>query len=119
MSLDLKPASVIKARLGIQNGGPIHKFFTNECMRHCDRYLPYREGNLSDTANITLRVDSFTYNQLYASYVYYGQRRDGTHKIKHYTLDKHPEAGPYWDKRMWATKKDEIIKAVQDKVDGK
>lgn len=119
MELKMKPASVIKARLGIQHGGSAHKFFTAECARQMDRYVPFDKGNLAKTviengqvtSNVT--ATTITYDQQYAKVVYYGIR-----KGKEITIhtDKHPNATTYWDRHMWSAKKADITKAVQDYV---
>lgn len=120
MPVKMKPTNVIKADLGIQNGGPVHKFFTAECAKAMDRYLPWRTGTLARTViqdgqpTENVEVDRITYNTGYAIYPYYGI----THgKTMVYRTDMHPEAGPYWDKRMWSIKKNEIVDSVQKYMD--
>jgi hypothetical protein len=120
MTLVLNPSNLIKKRLGINKGGAVHKFFTSTCAKHCDRYIPYRDGTLSETTLVG--TETITYQQPYASYVYYGIRADGTHEIKKYTLDRNPEAGPIWDERMWTANKEIIAKEVMaemERVGGK
>lgn len=115
MPVKLKPTSVIKTRLGIQSGGPIHKFFTNECYKAMDEFVPRSAGSdggsLRET--VTIEVDTITYEVPYARYQYYGMREDGSHVVKHYTT---PGTGPYWDKRMWSVKKDELLQVVNDEI---
>lgn len=108
--LKMKPASVIKTNLGIGPNGPVHKFFTDTCYKHMDKYVPMRpaSGNLRKIVQID--VDKIIYLQPYAGYQYYGQRRDGTHKVKNYST---PGTGPYWDKRMWSIEKDKVIEETQ------
>lgn len=113
-TLKLKPASVIKANLGLGNGGPAHKFFTDTCYKHMDRFVPKRNNNLRKIVAYGIEGTTIIYLQEYASYQYYGQRRDGTHKVKNYTT---AGTGPYWDKRMWSVDKDKIIKEVQLYID--
>lgn len=117
MPVKMKPASVIQARLGIQNGGPVHAFFTAECARQMDRFVPFDTGTLAETViengkpttNVT--VDTITYAQKYASVVYYG-KRNGKNITIH--TDKHADATTYWDKHMWTAKGKDITKAVQN-----
>ncbi len=120
MPIKMKPTSVIKADLGIQKDGPAHKFFTSECAKAMDRYLPWRTGTLARTViqdgqpTANVKVNRIIYDTGYAIYPYYGV----THgKSMNYRKDMHPEAGPYWDRRMWSVKKDEIINSVQKYVD--
>jgi len=121
VKLEMKPTSVIKARLGIQKGGPVHAFFTSSCAKAMDKYVPFDEGNLAGTViengepTSNVRVDTITYSQPYARYVYYGISKSG--KPLNYQKDKHSYAGPYWDERMWSAEKDDIVKEVQDYID--
>lgn len=119
MPVKIKPTSQIKARLGIQNGGPVHAFFTATCAKAMDKYVPFDTGTLAETVifegeptkNVT--VDTITYETNYAKIVYYGVRNG---KELNYQTDKHELAGPYWDKRMWSAQKDSIVKQVQKYV---
>lgn len=118
MKIVMKPTSVIESRLQIEDGGKVHKFFTETCAKKLDKYVPMDTGTLAETVvvggSVTKNVtaDKITYSQQYASYVYFGQRKDGSHKIRNYSLDKHPLAGPYWDKRMVTAEIKDIEKEV-------
>jgi hypothetical protein len=122
MAVNLKPTNIIFEDLGVSPGGRVQKFFTEECARHMDRFVPYREGTLAETVIIdgnpttNVHVDKIVYTQPYASYVYYGLSRSG--KVLNYTKTFHKEAGPYWDIRMKNVDMGEITKAVQDYIDG-
>lgn len=133
--IKMKPAGVIKARLGIQKGGPVHKFFTNTCYKHMDKYVPYREGNLRSIVDVA--TDTITYESPYARYMYYGKKMVMDNgKSAYYSPDygfwsepggqKHltdedlvyhtPGTGPYWDKKMVSAEMSEVVKEVQDYV---
>jgi hypothetical protein len=125
MPVKIKPASVIEARLGIEPNGKVHRWFTNTCALHMDKYVPWDTGALAETVvtnGITTRnvtEDEITYAQDYAKIVYYGIR-DG--KPLNYQTDVHEQAGSYWDKRMWSAERNEVVKEVQnyfDKFGGK
>lgn len=115
----LKPSSVIKARLGLQPNGPAHKFFTQTCAIHMDKYVPFRTGALATTVvnngvpTNNVKTAKIIYAQKYAIYPYKGTRNGTPMK---YRLDKHPLAGPRWDKRMWSAEKDTITREVQNYV---
>ena len=113
MPVKLNPTSQIKARLGIEPNGKVQKFFTNECAKAMDKYIPKDEGNLRIIKDI--RSDSITYESPYAKYQYYGVREDGTHQVKNYTT---PGTGPFWDKRMISAEMDDVVKRIQDKFGG-
>ena len=110
MPIRMKPTSVIKTRLGIQSGGPIHKFFTNTCYLHMDKYVPMDTGDLRSIVSIT--KNSITYQMPYAKAQYYGMVH-GT-EVKNYTT---PGTGPYWDKKMVSAEIDDVIKEVQDYIE--
>ena len=114
MPVKLKPASQIKARLGIEPNGRVQKFFTNTCYKHMDKYVPKDEGNLRTIVDV--ESNSITYESPYARYQYYGVREDGTHKVKNYTTSG---TGPYWDKRMVSAEMQDVVKEVQDYIGGK
>lgn len=115
MAVEMKPVSVIKARLGIEPNGRVQKFFTNTCYKHMDKYVPMSDlpskGNLRTIVDI--QTDKIIYESHYAGYQYYGQREDGSHQVVHYTT---PGTGPYWDKRMVSAEIQDVVKEVQDYV---
>ena len=120
MRNNLPPVNIIEAQLGLENGGPIHAFFTAECAREMDRFVPFRTGALARTVILNgqptenVHTDYIEYAQDYASYPYYGI----THGKKMvYRTDMHPDATSYWDMHMWTAKQDDIIKAVQKELD--
>lgn len=114
MSVQMKPTSEIIVRLGIEENGQTHQFLTNTCYRHMDKYVPMDIGNLRTNADI--QPSSITYESPYASYQYYGQREDGSHKVVNYTT---PGTGPYWDRRMVSAEIDDVIQEVQNYMGGK
>ena len=114
MPVYIKPTSVIKVNLGIQPGGRVQKFFTNECYKEMDRYVPMDTGNLRTI--VTIQNDEIIYESPYAEYQYYGIKGDGTHKVEHYTT---PGTGPYWDRRMWTAKGNDIIRRTQNYIGGR
>ncbi len=110
MSVNMPPTSVTITNLGLGNNGAIHKFFTNTCAEHIDKYVPYREGNLSQY--VIEDNDKIVYEQQYAQYQYYGTKKNG--EKFNYTKDKHPLADNYWDRRMWSAEQDTVVKEVQN-----
>lgn len=112
VKVEMKPLSVIKARLNIQKGGPAHAYFTKRCADYMDKFVPMNMGNLRK--NITIETDKIIYESPYSHYQYKGVREDGTHKVNNYTT---PGTGPYWDKKMWSAEKDKITQEVQKYVE--
>jgi len=113
MPVKMQPTSVIKANLGIEPNGKVQKFFTSECAKAMDKYVPKNGGILR---KYKIEENYIVYSQLYARYQYYGIREDGTHKVKNYTT---PGTGPYWDRRMVSVDLPNIIARVQNKFGGK
>lgn len=112
MPIQMQPTSVIKARLGIEPNGRVQRFFQDTCYKAMTRYVPKREGTLRTTVDLS-NPNYIIYEMPYARYQYYGVREDGTHRVKNYTT---PGTGPYWDKRMWSAKREDIIKQVQKEI---
>lgn len=114
----IMPSDKIQKMLNLEPSGKLHSFFTADCALHMDKYVPFDEGILAGTVvengvvtnNVT--KDEIIYDQEYASYQYFGERQDGTHKIVNRSRDKHPLATSYWDDHMWTAEKHEIEKEV-------
>lgn len=104
--LQLDPNPVIKASLGINPGGRVHKYFTKRCADYMDKYIPKDSGMLRN--NITIFTDKIIYNQLYAHYQYKGISKKGN--ALNY---KKPGTGSYWDIKMWAVDGGTIINETQ------
>ena len=117
MPVKMQPTSVIKARLGIEPNGRVQKFFTNTCYKHMDKYVPMSDLESKGDLRTIVSIDNntITYESPYARYQYYGMRDDGTHVVKNYTT---PGTGPYWDKRMVSAEMQDVVKEVQNYVNG-
>ena len=111
MPVNIKPTSVIKARLGIEPNGRVQKYFTKRCADYMDKYVPYDKGDLRTIIDIL--PSAIIYEMPYARYQYYGVREDGTHKVENYTT---LGTGTYWDKRMVSAEMPDLVKEVQDYV---
>ena len=109
----MKPTSVIEANLGIETGGRVHKFFTNECYKAMDKYVPMDTGDLRSVVSMSLDGRYITYEMPYATYQYYGSQNG---KKWNYTT---PGTGPYWDKVMWTAEGQDIVKRVQKYMEEK
>jgi uncharacterized protein YpiB (UPF0302 family) len=116
--MKMKPISSIKADLGINADGRIQRYFTEQCAKHMDKYVPFDSGNL---ALYRLEPRYIHYEQLYARYQYRGMREDGTHIINEANRNrsKHPLATSYWDKKMVTAEMPEVIRKVQEKLNGR
>lgn len=119
--LELEPTSVIKMKLGIQHGGPIHKFFTATCAKAMDKYVPYDEGTLAGTViqngvpTNNVHDTYIVYDQEYAHYQWQGISKNG--KKLNYQKDKHSQATDHWDSKMVTAEGDRVARIVQKKLD--
>ena len=124
MPLKIKPDDLVLKGLGLETGGPIHAFFTAECARYMDRYVPFDSGTLAETVIINgqptsnVTVDTITYAQPYATYQWRGMREDGSHKINeaNRSRDKHPDATSNWVEKMWSAHKEDIVKSIKTEM---
>ena len=106
-------AGKILRRRGLQPGGPVQRWFTTECARLMDSYVPMQSGPLKDTKYVG--YDQVEYRTPYAHYQYRGVlmlapngscwARTGKRKHdsdRELTYHGAPKRGKEWDKRMWA-----------------
>ena len=138
--LKMKPISVIEARLGIKAGGPAQKFFCNECYRYMAQFVPGGiKSHLNQNANLAVDGSVVIYNgpdahylfngnlyidPLYKKGAFYSQdygywSRPGITKInsgKELNYNT-PGTGAHWDKLMWTSRGDEVIKNVQNYIE--
>lgn len=116
--LEMQPTSVIKMKLGIQPGGPVHKFFTAECAKAMDKFVPFDEGNLAGTViqngepTENVHDTYIVYDQEYAHYQWAGVSKNGN-KLN-YQKDKHHLATDHWDEKMVTADGDKITRHVQE-----
>lgn len=118
MAVYIESLDKLFKKLKIEDNGPAQAFMTETCYKLMDKYVPRRSGSdggtLRDT--VSLETDRIVYQTDYAGYQYYGQRSDGSHKVRHYST---PGTGPYWDKRMISADMDKLTRKVQNYVRGR
>ncbi len=88
-------------KYGMQEGGDTQLFLANTCFRRMHKYVPLDTGTLASHA--TIRPGSVTYEEPYAH--------------KQYTTNKGKDKsirGKYWDKKMIANERGQIVKEVED-----
>lgn len=127
---NLDDALTMMRKRGLEPEGRVQRMFTVRCAAEMDRYIPFQEGALKNTRII--ETDSVTYNTPYARYHYFGKlmlaksgssfAKKGERKYLTKTdMEYHgaPKRGPFWDKRMWADKRDKIVNDVARAAGGK
>lgn len=111
MATKLKPVSTIIMDFGLEDKGEGHNYFASRCRERMNaRYVPEDTGTLIDESYVDGECN-IVYNQAYAGYQYYGQRKDGSRPVKNYSK---PGTGPYWDKAMTSVESDDLVKDMQD-----
>jgi len=107
--VNIKPTSVIMARLGIEPNGRVQKFFTNSCYRYMDKYVPMDTGDLRTIVDIGNNY--IKYEVPYAKIQYYGIINGKP--IQHYTT---AGTGAYWDKRMVSAEMTSVMNEVRNYI---
>ena len=125
--LKLKPASQIEKRLGLDPGGDVQRFQTQNVLRRIVKYMPYRSG-----ATIKITIAQTDINKPfivtetpYARYLYYGKAMTGrapktvTNRDLAYTKTKNPQAGAFWDRTLAAVEGGVLRRELQAYINRK
>lgn len=110
VKLEFNPEQILSAR-GLNPNGKAQKYFTNQCINHMDKYIPYRRGGLKNTR--IANIDNVVYEMPYARRQFYTNRGNGIDGINHGGL-----RGPHWSNRMWNSEGDEILRDLAELVGG-
>lgn len=108
--LTMHPASQILRDHGLNSGGGVQRFHTQNVLRRIQKYMPYRTGA---TIKLTIAQTDISKPEIvtdtpYARYLFYGVAMEGrapktpTSRPLVYTKTKNPLAGPRWDKALTA-----------------
>ena len=111
VKIRLDSANKILAKRKLQKGGEAQIFFTKQCAKWMNNYVPFKTGRLKDMS-VEMGVDYVKYSTPYARKQYYTNSGKG---IK----NRSGLRGKLWDKRMWNDKHGRIIKSVADFVGGR
>ena len=138
IKVEMKPVNTILVRLGVDKNGDVQKFVTNTINRRMTLYMPYRTGAVSTKLKYVKSPVEIEVLAPYARPMYYGKvmvnAKTGkgpafipgvgyrykkgailkaTDRDLKYDTTKHPNAGPFWDRRMMAAEKDAIVSDIQ------
>lgn len=138
IKVEMKPVGEILTRLGVNKTGDVQMQLTRIVNKRITRYMPFRTGALSTKLKYIKSPTEIEVSAPYARMMYYGKvmvnsktgkgpalipdvgyrYRKGTilkvtDRDLKYDTTKHPEAGPFWDRRMMAAEKDAIVSDVQ------
>lgn len=117
----IEPSSILKAR-GLGSSSAARKHLATTVARLSDKYVPMQQGTLKNTRKIDRDGKFILYNQPYAHYQYYGKVMGGR-APKRYTgadIQYHgaPLRGAFWDKRMMADRRQEVLDDMAKFVGG-
>ena len=138
IKVEMKPVSTILTRLGVDRNGDVQMQLTRIVNKRITRYMPFRTGALSTKQKYIKSPTEIEVAAPYARMMYHGKvmvnsktgkgpalipgvgyryRKGTTLKVTDrdlkYDTTKHPDAGPFWDRRMMAAEKDAIAADVQ------
>lgn len=111
--IKMDPTQKILLKRSLNKDGKAQVFFTKECEKAFNNFVPYDTGRLKDMM-VTLKTSSIIYSAPYAKKQYYSNRGLGKQGTSNGGI-----RGKYWDKRGWISKGDNIVKSVADFVGGK
>lgn len=144
-TLNIKATDLVLKEKGLNEFGEVQKFIDKEVIRLMEPFTPHRTGALEKAPKNQSVIGSgeIIQDEPYARYLYYGKlmvdpvylkgaftdgkgtfwsRPDVTKILdpsgRNLEFDKsaHPEAGPFWFKRMKEKYKEEILKGARDIV---
>ena len=103
VKIKLDPTQKILLKRGLNKNGRGQVFFTKECAKEFNNYVPFKTGRLKDM-DIELKTDKIIYKAPYAKKQYYGNAGNGIDGT-----NKGGLRGKRWDKRCWINKGSEIV----------
>lgn len=97
----------------LNKNGEAQVKFTKEVAKECNNYVPFDIGRLKDMM-VELKTDKIIYNAPYARKQYYTNKGMGKQGTSLGGL-----RGKLWDKRMWVSRGDKIVKSIAQFVGGR
>lgn len=138
IKVEMKQVATILTRIGVNKTGDVQMQLTRIVNKRITRYMPFRTGALSTKLKYIKSPTEIEVAAPYARKMYYGKvmvnsktgkgpafipgvgyrykkgtTLKATDRDLKYDTTKHPEAGPFWDRRMMASEKDAIVSDVQ------
>lgn len=140
---EMQPIAQILKNHGLDSNGRVQLYVTNMVNRRLTRYMPFRSGALATKLKYVASPTEIVVNAPYARYQYYGKvmvnaatgkgpalipdvgyrfpkgsKLMATGRDLEYDRTKNPEAGPFWDRRLMAKEKEQMVREVQNYIDG-
>lgn len=111
VKINIDPTNKILGKRKLQKDGDAQIYFTKQCAKWMNNYIPFETGRLKDM-DIEIGVDFVKYNAPYAKKQYYTNKGNGKKNIAGLR-------GKLWDKRMWNDKRKAIVKDIASYVGGR
>ena len=105
-----KPKTILTKRK-LNKDGKAQVYFTNQCAKYMNNYVPFLTGRLKDE-DVEIGTNYVKYNAPYARKQYYTNKGTGKRNLSGLR-------GKLWDKKMWTYKGKEILKNLANYVGGK
>lgn len=106
IKVKLDPTNKILAKRKLQKGGEAQIFFTKQCAKEMNNYVPFLTGRLKDMS-VTIGTDYVKYDTPYARKQYYTNSGKGKQGMSH-----GGRRGARWGTRMWISRGTKILKNV-------
>ncbi|WP_346905963.1 minor capsid protein [Clostridium sp.] len=113
IKIDIDDTQKILLKRHLNKNGAAQVKFTKECAKYMNPYVPYKFGGLKDMM-VTVERDKIIFNAPYAAKQYYtnkGNGRGGT--------SNGGKRGKFWDRRMWVSNGDKIVKSIAEFCGGR
>jgi len=123
-TFELDSVNKILKKRGLEERGYVQKFIDNEVLKRCSKYIPFRTGALMNMGIIGTVIGSgeVAWIGVKPRYLYYGKVMVGpapkTVTDKDLTYYGGPQRGAFWFERMKAAEGQEIVKGVQELLNG-
>lgn len=108
--LQMKSVNQLTRERGLYKGSKAQKFVDSECIRHMDKYIPFKSGYLKNSVIYATVIGSGLIRQIapYAKANYYGNRGRGIQGTAYGGL-----RGRNWFERMKAVYRTVIFEGVR------
>lgn len=113
IKLLLNSEQEILLKRNLNKNGKGQQFFTRECAKAMNPYVPFKTGVLKDI-NVVIGVDSINYYSPYAARQYYTNKGLGKEGTSLGGL-----RGKMWDRRCWSAHGKEIVKKTAEFCGGR
>ena len=143
IKVSIKPVEAIMHSHGLDAGGAVQRFHTQNALRRIVKYMPYRTGATIKLTQIQSPVSGDAINTFvpYARYLHEGKVMvnaatgkgpalipdvgyryprgailKATDRPLTYTVTKNPDAGPFWGRRLMAAEGDAMLQDLKNYV---